>query len=128
MYSTITRMIERRCEDYCKAVKMLVARGTPFFSQIAMELYGSPDDAFYSNGPRLCELGTLLGDVLKTLSDEIRTDADVKKYTAQQVVEILQTRFSDYFNNHNQALVKISDNILADASAGADSIRINQNV
>lgn len=128
MYSTITRMIERRCEDYCKAVKMLVARGTPFFSQIAMELYGGPDDAFYSNGPRLSDLGALLGDVLKSLSVEIRSEADDKKYTAQQVVDILQARFSIYFDNRNQALVKISDNIVADASAGADSIRINQHV
>jgi uncharacterized protein (TIGR02421 family) len=127
-YSNISALIESRCDDYCKAIHMLSARGTPLFSYLAMELYGSPDDAFYPKGPRLSELGVLLADTLKLLNQELQTEADEKKYSALEAMTILQGRLSQYFTNHNQMLVKISDNIVADAAAGADTIRMNQNV
>lgn len=125
-YSAISGLIESRCEDYCKAIQMLSARGTPLFSNLAMELYGSPDDAFYPNGPRLSDLGTLLESTLKSLTTELVTDADEKRYSALEAMAILQGRLAGYFSHHNQMLVKISDNIIADAAAGADVIKMNQ--
>lgn len=127
-YSNITGLIESRCEDYCKAIHMLSARGTPLFSYLAMELYGSPDDAFYPSGPRLSELGTLLADTLKTLTIELKTEADEKRYSAIEAMSILQGRLSSYFSHHSQMMVRLSDNIIADAAAGADVIKLNQNV
>ncbi len=127
-YSNISALIESRCDDYCKAVQMLSARGTPLFSYLAMELYGSPDDAFYPKGPRLSEIGVLLADTLKVLAHELKTDADEKRYSAVEAMAILQGRLSQYFSHHNQMLVKLSDNIVADAAAGADSIRLNGSV
>jgi uncharacterized protein (TIGR02421 family) len=127
-YSNITALIESRCEDYCKAINMLASRGTPMFSYLAMELYGSPDDAFYPKGPKLSEIGVLLADTLKVLAKELQTDADEKCYSALEAMTILQGRLSQYFSHHNQMLVKLSDNIVADAAAGADTIRMNQNV
>jgi uncharacterized protein (TIGR02421 family) len=126
-YSNISGLIESRCEDYCKAIHMLSARGTSLFSHLAMELYGSPDDAFYPAGPRLSELGVLLADTLKTLTQELRTDADEKRYTGIEAMTILQGRLSTYFSHHNQMMVQLSDNIIADAAAGANVIKINQN-
>lgn len=126
-YSNISGLIESRCEDYCKAIHMLSARGTPLFSYLAMELYGSPDDAFYPSGPRLSELGTLLADTLKALTVELKTDADEKRYSALEAMAILQGRLASYFSHHNQMMVKISDNIVADAAAGAEVIKVNQN-
>lgn len=125
-YSNITGLIESRCEDYCKAIHMLSARGTSLFSYLAMELYGSPDDAFYPTGPRLSELGVLLADTLKTLTLELKTEADEKRYSAMEAMVILQGRLSSYFSHHNQMMVKLSDNIVADAAAGAEVIKINQ--
>ena len=127
-YSIITRLIEQRCLDYIKAVNMLAARGTPRFSQISKELYGGPDDAFYIGGPKLSELGILLGDILQNLSTEIRTQADEKKYSADEALQILQTRLKEYFNQEDKVIVKLSDNIVADAAAGADSIKLNRQV
>jgi uncharacterized protein (TIGR02421 family) len=127
-YSNISALIESRCDDYCKAIQMLSARGTPLFSYLAMELYGSPDDAFYPKGPRLSEIGSLLADTLQVLDKELQTDADEKRYSAVEAMTILQGRLSQYFSNHNQMMVKLSDNIVADAAAGADTIRMNQNV
>lgn len=126
-YSPISHIMVHRCEDYMKAIEMLTARGTPRFAQLSMELYGAPDDAFNPGGPRLSELGSLLEGTLKTLSKEIASDADVKRFSAEETMTILQDKLSGYFTEHPKNFVKLSDNIIADAAAGAESIKINAN-
>ncbi len=128
-YSPITRLLKRQCEEYTRAVQMLAARGTPIFCELATELYGSPDDAFYPGGPRLSELGALLFELLTALDVQLQSDLDIKQYTAEQAQEILQVRFSEFFNQHpGKVTVMVSDGMVADAAAGADSIKLNQNV
>lgn len=126
-YSPITRLIKRQCDEYIRAVQMLAARGTPVFSEIAMELYGSPRDAFYSGGPRLSDLGALLFDVLTALDVQLQSEADVKRYTPQQAQDTLQVSLSAFFNQHpGRVTVMVSDGMVADAAAGADSIKLSQ--
>jgi uncharacterized protein (TIGR02421 family) len=126
-YSPVTRLIKRQCDEYCRATQMLAARGTPAFSDLAKELYGSPDDAFYSGGPRLSELGTVLFDVLTALDVQLQSEADLKLYTPQQAQEILQARLSAFFSQHpGKVTVMVSDDMIADASAGADNIKLSQ--
>lgn len=127
-YTSISKIMIRLCEEYCKAILMLQSRGEPLFSQLAMDLYGAPDDAFYPNGPRLSDLGTLLGDILKDLSHEMTTAADEKRYTAKEARDLLQKRLSHYFHTRDRVHVAISDDIVADAAAGADCIKLNSNV
>jgi len=128
-YSSITRLIHRLCDEYRRAVLMLSARGTPNFSEIAMELYGSPNDAFYSGGPRLSDLGALLFDLLTALDVKLQSEADVKRHTASMAQEILQDSLSKFFNKHpGKVTVMVSDDMIADASAGADSIKLSQKV
>ncbi|HGK7610321.1 TPA: flavohemoglobin expression-modulating QEGLA motif protein [Legionella pneumophila] len=127
-YSTVTRLIRRQCEEYSRAAQMLSLRGTPSFSEMAMELYGSPDDVFYVGGPRMCEMGSLLFDVLKNLQVQLQSQADVKRYTPIQAQEILQERLEKFFDKHpGRVSVMVSDDMIADASAGADSIKLSQN-
>lgn len=126
-YSTLTRLIRRQCEEYNRAIQMLAVRGTPAFSELAMELYGSPNDVFYAGGPRMSEMGTLLFDVLTGLSVQLQSEADVKRHTPQQAQEILQVRLGQFFDKHpGKVTVMISDDMIADASAGADSIKLSQ--
>lgn len=126
-YSPITRLIKRQCEEYSRATQMLAARGTPAFSELSTELYGSPDDAFYSGGPRMSELGALLFDVLTALDVQLKSEADLKRYTPQEAQVQLQTRFSSFFDQHpGKVTVMVSDDMIADASAGADSIKLSQ--
>lgn len=125
-YSTVTRLIRRQCEEYSRASQMLAVRGTPAFSELAMELYGSPNDVFYAGGPRMSEMGTLLFDVLTDLHVQLQSEADVKRYTPQQAQEILQARLGHFFNkNPGRVTVMVSDGMIADASAGADSIKLS---
>lgn len=128
-YSAATRLIKRQCEEYVRAVQMLAARGTPTFCEISMELYGSPNDAFYLGGPRLSELGALLYDLLTDLDVKLQSDRDQKLYTAFEAQKILQERLSSFFIKHpDKITVSVSDDLIADASAGADVIKLNQEV
>lgn len=127
-YAAVSRLIKRQCEEYCRAVQMLDARGTPTFSELSMELYGSPNDAFYPNGPRLSELGTSLFDVLTALDVQLQSEADIKRYTPQEAQQILEMRLGSFFDQHpNKVTVMISDGMVADAAAGAESIKLSQN-
>lgn len=126
-YSPITRLLRRQCDEYCRAIQMLAMRGTPAFSDLAKELYGSPDDAFYPGGPRLSELGTVLFDVLSALDLQLQSDADLKRYTPEEAQQILQSRLTSFFDKHpGKVTVMISDDMIADASAGADNIKLSQ--
>ncbi len=126
-YSTITRLLRRQCAEYSRAAQMLAARGTPAFSELAMELYGSPNDVFYAGGPRMSQMGTLLFDVLTDLHVQLQSEADLKRHTPQQAQEILQARLGHFFDKHpRKVTVMISDGMVADASAGADSIKLSQ--
>jgi uncharacterized protein (TIGR02421 family) len=127
-YSTVTRLIKRQCEEYTRAAQMLATRGTPAFSELATELYGGPDDVFYAGGPRLCQMGTLLFDVLTALDVQLQSDADVKRHTPEAARDILQSRLSHFFDKHpGKVTVMISDGMVADAAAGADKIKLSQN-
>lgn len=123
MYTAISKMMIRLCEEYCQAILMLKSRGKQLFSDLAMELYGAPNDAFYPNGPRLSDLGDLLGNILVNLTQTLETEADRKKYTAEEAVGLLQERLSAYFHS-DRVTAELSDNIVADASAGADRIKL----
>lgn len=128
-FSPVTRLIKRQCDEYMRAVHMLAARGTPAFSELAMELYGSPNDAFYAGGPRLSDLGALLFDVLTALDVQLQSEADLKRYTPLQAQEALQLRLSAFFDQHpGRVTVMVSDDMIADASAGADNIKLSQHV
>ncbi len=126
-YSPVVRLIKRQCDEYIRAVMMLQARGTPLFCELSQELYGCPGDAFYAGGPRLSELGNLLFDVLTSLDVQLQSEADVKKYSAEEAQVLLQTRLSQFFLQHpGKVTVIVSDDMLADAAAGADTIKLSQ--
>lgn len=128
-YAPLTRLIQRQCDEYSRAVLMLAARGTPQFCDFSMELYGSPDDAFYAGGPRLSQLGALLFDVLKVLDVKLQSEADIKRYSAEEAQNILQARLSLFFDKHpGKVTVMVSDDMVADASAGADNIKLSHHV
>lgn len=128
-YSSITRLIKRQCDEYIRAVEMLAQRGTPAFCEISLELYGGPNDVFYAGGPCMSELGSLLFDVLTTLDVQLQSEADEKRYTPDEAQDILQARLSSFFDKHpGKVTVMVSDGMIADASAGADTIKLSRNV
>ncbi len=106
---------------------MLKQRGTPLFSELSKALYGSPDDVFYSGGPKLSEMGDVLFNTLTALDVQLQSAADEKQYTPEVAQKLLQERLSHFFTHHtHDVTVKVSDGMVADAAAGAGSIRLNK--
>ena len=123
-YSGVGSIMQRMCYEYIRVVQMLMARGTPAFTRISQELYGSSEDAFHIGAPTLKDLATLVSDTLANIKDQVLTADDEKKYSSEEVVAILSERLSGYFFDRETPRVEISDGIIADAAAGAERIKI----
>ena len=124
-YSGVGSIMQRMCREYSRVVEMLLARGTPKFTEISQELYGSSEDAFHIGAPTLKDLATLVTNTLANIKNQVSTKADVKSYTSEDAVNILSERLGSYFSD-SQVRVELSDGILADASAGAERIKIHE--
>lgn len=127
-YSGVGSIMQRMCYEYTRVIEMLEARGTPRFTEISQELYGSSEDAFHVGAPTLKDLATLVSNTLAKLKDKVKTEADDKIYTSAQAVEILSERLGGYFHDRDQIRVELSDGIIADAAAGADRIKIHKDL
>lgn len=125
-YSGVGSIMQRMCREYSRVVEMLVARGTPRFTELSQELYGSTEDAFHVGAPTLKDLATVVTSTLANIKDQVATEADAEIYTSEQAVEILRERLANYFSDQNNLRVEISDGIIADASAGAERIKIHK--
>lgn len=123
-FSEVGSLMQRMCGEYVRVIELLLARGTPAFTQISQELYGSSNDALHVGAPSLKDFGTLAAETLHN----IRENADPlelnKKYTSQEAAEMLGKRLAKYFSEKDNIRVEVSDTLVADASAGADKIRL----
>jgi uncharacterized protein (TIGR02421 family) len=126
-FSGIANIMLRMCREYREVIRLIQARGTPEFSKISQELYGSAQDAFYAGAPTLRDLAELVSTTLA--KTQLEPDPlDEKRYTSEEAVPILGQRLNEYFQSPNEPIrVKLSDEILADASAGAEWIKLRKN-
>ncbi|CAN5448952.1 flavohemoglobin expression-modulating QEGLA motif protein [soil metagenome] len=126
-YNPAGKIMQRICHEYRWVLDLLQARGTPEFTKISQALYGSSDDAFYAGAPTLSNLATLLAETLPHLKDALNTEADEKRHSSEETVALLDERLSHYFTDPNQRVrVELSDDILADAAAGSERIKIRK--
>lgn len=130
-FSGIGGIMRRMCREYREVIRMLIARGTPEFSKISQDLYGSAHDAFYAGAPTLKDLATLVSDTLSRLKRNDIDPAEIKCFSSQEAVEILSARLKQYFatsvrSRKSPVRIILSDDIIADAAAGADTIRIRR--
>lgn len=124
-YSGVGSIMQRMCYEYSRVIEMLLARGTPRFTEISQQLYGSSEDAFHVGAPTLKDLATLVSNTLVNLKDKVRTEADDRIYTSEDAVRIIGERLQNYFHDRDHIRVEISDGIIADAAAGAEKIKIH---
>jgi len=124
-YSGVGSIMQRMCYEYTRVIEMLQARGTPRFTEISQELYGSSEDAFHVGAPTLKDLATLVTNTLSKIKDKVKSDADVPRYSSEETVTMLTERLGAYFSDGDNIRVEISDGIIADAAAGADRIKIH---
>lgn len=125
-YSGVGSIMQRMCHEYSRVVEMLLVRGTPKFTEISQELYGSSQDAFHVGAPTLMDLAKLVSTTLENIKDQVVTEADVEKYSSEDAVRILGEKLATYFTDKSAPIrVELSDGIIADASAGAECIKIH---
>jgi uncharacterized protein (TIGR02421 family) len=125
-YSGVGSIMQRMCYEYIRVVEMLEARGTPKFTEISQELYGSSDDAFHAGAPTLKDLAALVSGALANIKDQVKSTKDDEIYTSEDAVAMLSERLSTYFSDTDHVRVELSDGIIADAAAGADRIKIHR--
>lgn len=126
-YSGVGGIMTRMCREYRETIRMLESRGTRQFGKISQELYGSSNEVFYAGAPTIYDLANTLTDILHNLIDEVRSERDEKKHHAKKAISILQYALNQYFNDPNeQVRVELSDGIIADAAAGAETIKIRR--
>jgi uncharacterized protein (TIGR02421 family) len=125
-YSGVGGVMQRMCYEYMRVIDLLMSRGTPRFTEISQELYGSSEDAFHVGAPTLKDLATLASDTLSNIKNQVTTEADDEIYTSEEAVEILRQRLSGYFADSENIRVELSDGIIADAAAGADKLKIHK--
>lgn len=127
-FNEVGMIMQRMCREYSLVVEMLRSRGTENFTKISQQLYGSSNDAFYVGAPTLKDLALVLSKTLTFIHTQTVSPADKKRYTSEQAVEILGKRLKKYFSDkEDQVRVKLSDDIIADAAAGAEFIKIKAN-
>jgi uncharacterized protein (TIGR02421 family) len=128
-FSGVSKIMQRMCREYREVVMMMESRGKPAFSKISQQLYGSSEDAFYVDAPTLNDLACAVSKTLDNIQDKAISKQDEKIYTAKQSIEILGPKLERYFTDMSgDPRVIVSDDIVADAAAGAETIKMNQSV
>lgn len=126
-FSTVGNIMLRMCSEYRELIRMLKHRGEPEFAQLSQQLYGSSADAFHAGEPSLKDLAEMISATLAGIKGQLISKQDEKIYSSEEAVDILQKRLHHYFiHSSKQITVKLSDGILADAAAGADTIKIRK--
>ncbi|MCL7419626.1 MAG: flavohemoglobin expression-modulating QEGLA motif protein [Methylobacter sp.] len=118
--SVIMRKI---CREYQSVVRMLESRGTPIFSDISQELYGSSHDVFHVGDPTIAGLGSMMEETLTQLLKLDFLVEEPKTITAKEAVMILNDRIENLFPGDGLRAM-ISDGIVADAAAGTDYVKL----
>lgn len=118
-------MMRFMCEQYRMVVDLLEARGTEHFTQISGLLYGTPFDVFHVGGPTISDLAKQMRHILEGLAGETMDMVDDRSIDGHTAVEILQRQL-DQSMGVGVVDVRADDGIAADAAAGADYIKLNE--
>jgi uncharacterized protein (TIGR02421 family) len=121
-------IMRRMCREYRRVLDMLTARGTPAFTGIARELYGSSSDVFHTDGPTVADLGMLLDESLRNIDEQMFLEKSPKDIPTRVAVALLQQWLGKVFTDPMARVQVIeSDGIIADAAAGSDYIKLRAN-
>lgn len=124
-YSPAGAIMRRMCREYGEVVQMLAARGTPTFSLLSRELYGSPLDAFHAGEPTLADFGQMMAETLGEIDRSGLLQPEPRTIRGADAVSMLQTRLAESMPDvHESVTVMPSDGIVSDAAAGSDYIKL----
>jgi uncharacterized protein (TIGR02421 family) len=126
-YNTVGQMLRRKCQEYILVLRMLEYCGTNEFCYISKNLYGSASDVFHENDPSIAELGSQMTRLLSKIDKSEIIKEDPKTIPAKEAAKILQENLAPHFKDLKKPLqVIINNEIVSDAAAGADYIKLRQ--
>jgi uncharacterized protein (TIGR02421 family) len=126
IYNPAGQIMLRMCEEYRQVVDILMLRGTPGFAILSERLYGSSTDCIHAGEPSLADLGQLLSGILDNLSQEAAFCQDEPRLGARQTIEILSARLNGFFKEDGAVKFQICNDLVANAAAGCDYIKIRE--
>jgi uncharacterized protein (TIGR02421 family) len=122
-FNPVGQLLAQRCLEWRETVAMLAARGTPDFARIAGLLYGQTSDAFHVAGPTTADFGVDLAGRLERIEASGSLPADERTMDAHAGAAWLSERLDRVFTE-DRVRVEVSDEIVAEAIAGSDRIRL----
>ncbi len=123
----IAQYMSKMCSEYKTVIRMLEYRGSDEFHDLSVELFGHPRDLFHAGEPSLAELAQMLEQPLHNLLATDLLPEDRKDIAAEEAVKILSDKVQASMPGV-KVDVMLSDGIVSDAAAGADCIKLNQDV
>ncbi|MBC7387474.1 MAG: DUF1704 domain-containing protein [Cryobacterium sp.] len=118
----IGRLLVTQAEEYLTVIDLLKNRGRKEFWEYSRKLYGSPKDRIYNDTNTISDLGRMMYGILSNITS-FGEEKPKEDLTAVNVVDQLNERFQAYFPDGSVS-AKLSDGIIADASAGGDTVKI----
>ncbi len=119
----IAGILAASAREYRLVVEMLENRGKPRFYQLSRALYGSASDTFADGSTTVSDVAHDMYAILTELDDSLLGPKPEKNVSAQEVVEILNTRLRSVFGD-GKIRVILDDGIVADAAAGSDYVKV----
>ncbi|WP_020209286.1 flavohemoglobin expression-modulating QEGLA motif protein [Gilvimarinus chinensis] len=118
------KIMRNTAGQYRQVLAMLGCRGTAEFGHYSRALYGSPSNTIAGDNKTLLEVGRDLCQIFSWPAAEHLTPPGGRNYSAEFAVDYLATRMDEYFGP-DKMRVELSDDIVSDAAAGGDCIKIN---
>lgn len=112
-------------DQYQLVIDLLQTRGTAEFGKVSRALYGSASDNLRGDRKTLRQLGERLCTIFSLPAVEHLNRPYINHINAESAVALLHQRMQSYFGE-GEVRVQISDDIVSDASAGGDCIKINR--
>lgn len=119
------KILQATIDQYQIVIELLAARGTPQFGYFSRQLYGSASDNIRGDRKSLRQLGERLCNIFSLPAVEHLNRPYTNHIDAENAVIQLNERMRHYFGP-DEVRVQISDEIVSDASAGGDRIKINR--
>ena len=119
------KILQATIDQYQIVIELLRARGTNRFGQFSRQLYGSASDNLRGDRKTLRQMGERLCQIFSLPAVEHLNRPYTNHINAEDAVTMLRARMTDYFGE-GEVRVQISDDIVSDASAGGDCIKINR--
>lgn len=119
------KIMQATIDQYQIVIELLRARGTDQFGHFSRQLYGSAQDNIRGDRKTLRQMGERLCHIFSLPAVEHLNRPYTNHINAEEAVTLLRARMDNYFGT-GEVRVQISDDIVSDASAGGDCIKINR--